>query len=113
MAVLLRRHELMLPPPCMPVLLRRHFRACRPGVQAAVCAAGALANLAVMAAEGSMPEGGSGAQAAEDGSHSRDGAAAHDALVQALAAALAGGAVYHSLGLGMWPRPLAAQTDGH
>ena len=81
-------------------------------VQAAVCAAGALANLADMAAEGSMPEGGSGAQAGEAGSHnSRGGAAAHEALVQALAAALAGGAVYHSLGQGVWPEPLAAPTD--
>ena len=80
-----------------------------------MCAAGALANLADMAAEGSMPEGGSGAQAAEDGSrssHSSSSAAAHEALVQALAAALTGGAVYHSLGEGMWARPLAAQTDG-
>lgn len=60
-------------------------------LQAAVCAAGALANLALR---------GSSAAGA--------GAAGRQALVDALSTCLAGGAIYHSLGQGAaWPEPAA------
>ena len=62
-------------------------------LQAAVCAAGALANLAAEEGPGGSDGGG--------GSTS-------NALTQALADALAGGAIYHSLGAGQ--RPTAAAT---
>lgn len=63
---------------------------CAPVLQAAVCAAGTLANLA------NLHEGGGGAAAERRG-----------ALVEALAEALAAAAVYHSCGQqGAWPDPL-------
>lgn len=87
--------------------------ACRP-VQAAVCAAGALANLAGAGEDDGTANSSADATCTEaSSSPSSSGTAAHAALISALAGALAGGAIFHSLGQGAWPQPLSTHPEEH